>query len=144
MSDVGEADSMTTVQSLKAVATDYKVYILALSLTSMVIALSFNQFFPTLTRTLGYSSTVSLLLCAPPFFFATLMAFLVARHSDKTQERAMHIVIPLCFGLVGFIIAMSTEVLAARYVSLFLMAQVSNTARPTCRGARARPSDQDR
>jgi len=51
------------------------------------------------------------------------MAFLVARHSDKTQERSLHIVVPLCFGLVGFIIAMSTEVLAARYVALFLMAQ---------------------
>lgn len=123
MSDIAGADAMTTGQSLKAVFTDYKVYMMALSLTAMVISLSFNQFFPTLTRTLGYSNTVSLLLCAPPFGFATIMAFLVARHSDKVQERAFHIVVPLCFGLVGFIIAMSTEVLAARYVSLFLMSQ---------------------
>jgi hypothetical protein len=37
--------------------------------------------------------------------------------------------VPLAVGIVGFIIAMSTQVLAARYVALFLMAQVSSEAR---------------
>ena len=47
------------------------------------------------------------------------MAFLVARSSDKRQERTLHIIVPLCFGIVGFIIAMSTNVLAARCESSF-------------------------
>lgn len=89
----------------------------------MVIALSFNQFFPTLTRSLGYSNTISLLLCAPPFVFATICAFIVARHSDKTQERAYHIICPLILGMVGFAIAMGTTKIGPRYFSLFLMAQ---------------------
>lgn len=58
---------------------DPKVYWLALTLTSMVISLSFNAFFPTLTETLGYNSTVTLLLCAPPWAFATLIAVFVSR-----------------------------------------------------------------
>ena len=56
-----------------------RVRLLALALTSMVICLSFNAFFPTLTATLGYSRTVTLLLCAPPWGFATLVAFAVTR-----------------------------------------------------------------
>jgi hypothetical protein len=58
---------------------DWRVYWLALALTSLVVALSFNAFFPTLTATLGYSPTVTLLLCAPPWIFATIVAFAVNR-----------------------------------------------------------------
>ncbi|KAL7417111.1 MFS general substrate transporter [Mrakia frigida] len=127
--DAGEPDSTDgeaangILHGLKLAATDYKVYVLSMALTCMVIGLSFNQFFPQLTTTLGYNNTNTLLLCAPPFVFATIMAFIVARSSDKRQERTLHIIVPLCFGIVGFIIAMSTNVVAARYVSLFLMAQ---------------------
>ena len=49
------------------------------SITCIIISLSFNAFFPTLTATLGYSRTVTLLLCAPPWAFATLIAFVVTR-----------------------------------------------------------------
>lgn len=58
--------------------SDWKVYWLALALTSLVVSLSFNAFFPTLTATLGYSPTVTLLLCAPPWIFATIVAFAVS------------------------------------------------------------------
>lgn len=58
--------------------SDWRVYWLALALTCMVVSLSFNAFFPTLTATLGYSPTVTLLLCAPPWIFATMVAFAVS------------------------------------------------------------------
>ncbi|KAF8272071.1 major facilitator superfamily domain-containing protein [Lactarius quietus] len=90
---------------------------------ALVVSLSFNAFFPTLTETLGYSPTVTLLLCAPPWIFATMVAFAVTRHSDRTGERFFHIAIPLFIGIIGFIIAISTMRLAARYFALFLMAQ---------------------
>lgn len=51
------------------------------------------------------------------------MALLVSRHSDSTNERCKHIVFPLCFGIFGFVLAMSTMNIAVRYISLFLMAQ---------------------
>lgn len=59
--------------------TDWKVWWLALALTSMVVSLSFNAFFPTLSATMGFNSTVTLLLCAPPWAFATIVAFGVTR-----------------------------------------------------------------
>ncbi|KAJ8475141.1 hypothetical protein ONZ45_g15708 [Pleurotus djamor] len=127
--------------------TDWKVWWMALALTSMVVSLSFNAFFPTLSATLGYDRTRTLLLCAPPWIFATIVALFNSRHSDRTGERCWHIVVPLFFGLVGFVIAISTMNTAARYVSLFLMAQsyagfisflawISNTfARPASKRA---------
>ena len=40
------------------------------------------------------------------------------RHSDATGERSFHMIISLCVGLVGFVIAFSTMNIAARYFSL--------------------------
>ncbi|KAG7097010.1 hypothetical protein E1B28_004404 [Marasmius oreades] len=126
--DVGVGDSNETEPSgrtsgLWLCLTDWRVWWFALALTSIVVALSFNAFFPTLTDTLGYSKTISLLLCAPPWGFATIVSFIISRHSDKTGERFYHIAFPFTFGIVGFIIAISTMNTAARYVALFLMAQ---------------------
>ncbi|ESK97617.1 sugar transporter [Moniliophthora roreri MCA 2997] len=126
--DVGVGDQDQTESGSKGSGfiqcmTDWKVWWLALALTSQVVALSFNAYFPTLTATLGYNRTVTLLLCAPPWGFATIMAFIFSRHSDKTGERFYHIITAFLLGIVGFIIAISTMNTAARYVSLFLMAQ---------------------
>ena len=89
-----------------------------MALTSFDIGLSFNAYFPTLTATMGYSPTITLLLGAPPWAFATIIAFVVARHSDKTGERALHIMIPFMIGIVGFIISLSTMNIAGRYIAL--------------------------
>lgn len=115
--------------------TDWKVWWLALALTSMVVSLSFHQFFPTLSATMGYNQTVTLLLCSPPWLFATGVAFwvsksvtfsiirrryayLMSRHSDRSRERFWHITVSLSIGILGFVIAMSTMNTAARYMSL--------------------------
>jgi len=45
--------------------TDLKVWWLALALLNIVVSLSFNVFFPTLCATMGFNTTVTLLLCAP-------------------------------------------------------------------------------
>lgn len=116
--DEGETETGGSMHGLMMAITDWKVWWLALALTSMVVSLSFNAYFPTLTATLGYNRTVTLLLCAPPWGFATIVAFIVTRHSDKVGERFWHIAVPLFFGIIGFIIAISTMNLAARYVSL--------------------------
>ncbi|KAJ3510623.1 hypothetical protein NLJ89_g4574 [Agrocybe chaxingu] len=104
-------------------ASDGWVWFFALMLTSQVVALSFNAYFPTLSATLGYNRTVTLLLCAPPFVFSAIVTFIVSRHSDKTGERFYHAVISFGVGILGFVIAIATMNTAARYISLFLMAQ---------------------
>lgn len=59
--------------------TDWKVWWLAVALTSEVVALSFNAFFPTLTKTLGFDTTITLILAAPPWIITAFAAFFVAR-----------------------------------------------------------------
>ncbi|BGP05329.1 putative transporter [Rhodotorula toruloides] len=123
--DVGMKDETTvsTWTALKIALGDYKLHLMSLTLTAMVVGLSFNAYFPTLTKTLGYSSEVSLLLCAPPFVWAAIVAYFVSRDSDKRQERYLHIVVPLVFGIVGAIIAMTCrKSFGASYFALFLLA----------------------
>ncbi|KAF8639982.1 hypothetical protein AX17_001228 [Amanita inopinata Kibby_2008] len=125
--DVGVGDQSETEgqgNGLRLALTDWKVWWMSLALTSEVVALSFNAYFPTLTATLGYNRTVSLLLVAPPFVFTALFSFVWSRHSDKTGERFYHIVCSYGLGIVGFIISISTRNTAARYVSMFLMTQM--------------------
>ncbi|OJA14420.1 hypothetical protein AZE42_06427 [Rhizopogon vesiculosus] len=98
--------------ALKQVLADWKVWWLALALTSMNVSQSFTIFFPTLSATLGYSSTLSLLLCTPPWL-----------HSDQVGERFGHIAISILVGITGFLMAMATMNTAVRYLSMFLMAQ---------------------
>jgi hypothetical protein len=75
--DAGVGDEEQTEgegSGLWLAVSDFKVWWLALALTSEVVALSFNAYFPTLSATLGYNTTVSLLLCAPPFVFTVIVA----------------------------------------------------------------------
>ena len=58
---------------------DWKVWWLGVALTGQVNALSFNAFFPTLTATLGFDRTISLVLVAPPFILAAICAFVVSQ-----------------------------------------------------------------
>jgi len=124
--DAGESDSdgISTWKVFKNAMLDFRTHVMALTLTAMVVGLTFNQFFPTLTRTLNseYSNVTTLLLAAPPFAFAALLAFANSWHSDRVGERYFHILWPMLMGIIGFIIALSTTQTAARYVSLFLMA----------------------
>ncbi|CAK5275576.1 unnamed protein product [Mycena citricolor] len=110
-------------QGLSMAVRDWKVWWLAGTMASIVTSLSFNAYFPTLAETMGYGNTVTLLLCAPPWFFATAVSFLVSRHSDQAGERFWHVVGPLLLGILGFLLAMSTMNTLLRYISLFLMAQ---------------------
>jgi hypothetical protein len=77
---------------------------------------------PTLTKTLGFSYVPTLLMSAPPWVFSCIFSLCIAWSSDRFQEKFWHIVGPVCMGMVGFIISMSTEIVAARYVALFLQA----------------------
>ncbi|KAF8351500.1 MFS general substrate transporter [Amanita rubescens] len=103
---------------------DWKVWWLAFSMMALFAALSYHVYFPTLSATMGYNRTITLLLCVPPWIFASAVALLLSRHSDNAQERFWHITFSLSMGCVGFFIAMLTMNTMVRYISLFLMAQM--------------------
>ncbi|KAJ7700036.1 MFS general substrate transporter [Mycena rosella] len=118
--DQSETEHGGPLTGLWLALSDWRVWWLAFALTAQVVALSFNAYFPTLSATLLFNPTVTLLLCAPPFAVAALAAFLLAQ---RVGERCYHMCASFGLGILGFVIAISTMNTAARYISLFLMAQ---------------------
>ncbi|KAJ9136893.1 Major facilitator superfamily domain-containing protein [Pleurostoma richardsiae] len=96
----------------------YMIWIMQLGLNT---AAAFTNFFPTIVKTLGYGQRDTLLLSAPPYVFAAIVGILNSWHSDKTNERWLHVVWPQVFCSTGFIISAVTLNVAARYVSTFMM-----------------------
>ncbi|KAI4863814.1 MFS general substrate transporter [Hypoxylon rubiginosum] len=124
--DVGEADedgaNAGVFDGLIMAVKDVKIYLMMITFTAYVVGLSFNAFFPTLTGTLGFEYIPTLLLSSPPWAFSCIVSLFNAWHADRTQEKFWHITGPILGGMVGFIISMATDNVAARYVALFLQA----------------------
>jgi hypothetical protein len=69
----------TSMQGLRDAVSDWKVWWFAGAFTVQLTGQSFYIYFPTLSATMGYDTTVSLVLCAPPWVFSTLVAFSLSR-----------------------------------------------------------------
>ncbi|KAG0708677.1 MFS general substrate transporter [Suillus ampliporus] len=115
----------TTMQGLRDAVSDWKVWWLSLALLIQFVALSFVIYFPTIVATLGYDTTVTLLLSAPPWVLATITSFTLSRYSDKTRKRYIYFLASCTTAALGFTVSICTMNLAARYISLFLMAQIA-------------------
>ncbi|KIK39077.1 hypothetical protein CY34DRAFT_352225 [Suillus luteus UH-Slu-Lm8-n1] len=114
----------TSMQGLRDAVSDWKVWWFTAAYTVQLLSQSFAAYFPTLSATMGYNTTVTLLLCAPPWVFSTIAAFALSRYSDKKQKRYIFYAASNGLTVLGFIISVCSMNTAARYFSLFLMAQV--------------------
>ncbi|KAI1214962.1 MFS transporter [Annulohypoxylon truncatum] len=118
ISDVlGEA---STWEGLKQAFQDIRTWLFCLMQMFHLSACSFNAFFPTVTKTLGYNTTLTLLLTCPPFVLAAAGSTVVGWSSGRLNERAWHITATLSIAIIGFVIAASTLNMAARYVACFI------------------------
>ncbi|KAF2735634.1 pantothenate transporter liz1 [Polyplosphaeria fusca] len=126
LEDVGEDDwtssaSQSFFHGLKLALVDIKTWVLMVLLLAIVSSASVTNFFPTVVKTLGYGNVETLLLTAPPYVLAVITTYLNAWHADRTGERFFHIVLPLCVGVVAFILCAATHSVAPRYVAMMLM-----------------------
>ncbi|KIV82828.1 hypothetical protein PV11_04901 [Exophiala sideris] len=119
--DVDESGAMSQVRGMKLAFLDPKTYILAIAYHGITGASGFQNFFPTLTATLGYSHVVSLLLVAPPYVFMVFYSFFHSWMSDKVGNRFWFFVYPVPITIVGCVIFMTTNSFGPRYFSLFLL-----------------------
>ncbi|KAF2139294.1 uncharacterized protein K452DRAFT_74939 [Aplosporella prunicola CBS 121167] len=121
MASISDEKKGSVLYGLRLAITDYKVWLLSLMMIAKTSAGAVMSFIPTLAETFGYGKVETLLLVAPPYVFATIVALAVSYSSDRFSERAYHVVIPMVFAMAGYIMAASTLALPARYLSLFLM-----------------------
>ncbi|KAK6382975.1 hypothetical protein LTS17_003645 [Exophiala oligosperma] len=121
MNGTRDTERGSMLLGVRLAVSDYKVWLLALIIITKTSAGAVTSFIPTLVKNFGYGKIETLLLVAPPYIFAAVMALAVSYSSDRFSERSMHIVAPISLAMAGFIIATASMALAARYLSLFLM-----------------------
>lgn len=119
--DVDEAGAMSQVRGMKLAFLDPKTYVLAIAYHAITGAAGFQNFFPTLTQTLGYSKIISLLLVAPPYLFIVFWSLSHSFISDRVGNRFWFFMYPVPVTIVGFVIFMTTNSFGPRYFSFFLM-----------------------
>ncbi|PMD44405.1 MFS general substrate transporter [Hyaloscypha variabilis F] len=124
--DIGEDDWIDSQHQsfkvgLKLAFSDIKTYVLMFMLFGIVASGTVTNFFPTVVKTLNYNNVDTLLLTAPPYVLAVITTFVNSWHADRTGERFLHIVIPLCFAMFAYILAACTTHTGARYFAMMLM-----------------------
>lgn len=119
--DVDDDGAKSQIRGLALAFQDIKVYIFAIAYLAITGAVGFQNFFPTLTKTLGYSRFISLLLVAPPYIFITFWSYIHGLISDRLQTRFWFFIYPIPVSIAGFVIFMTTESFGPRYFSCFLM-----------------------
>lgn len=119
--DLDQEGGMSQIAGLKMAVTDVKTWAFAFMYFCIGGAGGFQYFFPTLTATLGYSHTVSLLLVAPPYLFLVFYSLAHNWVADRMGRRFWFFFYPIPITIVGFVIFMTVDSFGPRYFSFFLM-----------------------
>ncbi|KAI9793284.1 MAG: hypothetical protein M1833_000783 [Piccolia ochrophora] len=122
--DIGEADlahSSTIWESFKLALSDPRIYLFTLLQHSSLLSQTLQYFFPTIVKTLGYSSVVTLLITVPVWAAVFLISLLVTWTSGRSGDRSLHIILLMLVSFVGNVIAVSTLQTGARFFALFCM-----------------------
>ncbi|KAH7375507.1 MFS transporter [Plectosphaerella cucumerina] len=117
--DAGEASAM---DGLRQACRDKRTWLFVLMQNFHLSACSFNSFFPTVIKTLGFNRTITLVMTCPPFIFAGAAGIFFGWSSGRLHERTWHITTGLGIAVAGFVLAASTLNVPARYVACFIFA----------------------
>ncbi|KAJ8488528.1 hypothetical protein ONZ45_g13920 [Pleurotus djamor] len=98
---------------------------------SLVPAIAMLFFMPVILSGMGWSGTRSLLMSAPPYLFASISALLIGWWSDKQQMRAPFIAGQGIMSLVGLLMTAFAQVIAVRYLGVFLLVAGSTGSIPS-------------
>ena len=80
----------------------------------------FKNFLPTVMKTLGYNTTVTLAITAPPYIFAAFMSIAVSWSSGRFNERTWHTTVSKGIAIAGFVLSCATLNIPARFVGIML------------------------
>lgn len=119
---VGSESSKGTRAGFFQAIKDPKLYLLCFMQNMHLSACSFNNFFPTVVGSLGFQTTITLVLTCPPYLISGIVGCLVGWTSGRYNERTWHITLSMGAALAGFIISCATLNTGARYLACFLFA----------------------
>jgi len=78
--------------------------------------------FPSIVKTLGFSTTVTLLITAPVYFFGFFTSFSNSLIAARTGKRAILIMWPLSVDILGNIMVISSHATAVGYTGESILA----------------------
>ncbi|KAF2032924.1 major facilitator superfamily transporter [Setomelanomma holmii] len=114
---VGDStEPVSSMEGLWQACRDPRTWLFCFMQNFHLSTCSFNPFFPTVVNTLGFSTTITLVMTSPPFIFAGIAGILTGWSSGRMHERT----IGLLVAIVGFVIVASTMNIAARYLACFI------------------------
>ncbi|KAK2812775.1 hypothetical protein FQN50_001104 [Emmonsiellopsis sp. PD_5] len=124
LNDAKEADdskATTPWEGLKMVLVDWRLYVFVIFQHSSILAQTFQYFFPSIVKTLGFGKIETLLLTVPVWFLTFLVSLLVTYTSGRTGDRSIHIIGLMAISTIGNIIATATSKTGPRFFAMFLM-----------------------
>ncbi|KAE8149177.1 major facilitator superfamily domain-containing protein [Aspergillus avenaceus] len=119
---VGARHQTSTFAGLKEAARDPKLWLFAFMQHMHLAANGFKNFFPTAVETLGFSTTITLVLTCPPYLIAGIVSVLWSWSSGRLNERTWHITVAKAVAIFGFILGCATLNTGARYFAMVVFA----------------------
>jgi MFS family permease len=121
---------LTHWQAFKAAVSDYRTFLFMILFVLDVGAGTISYFIPTITLTLGYTTTKAQYMTVPVYIVAAVVLNIVAYSADRTNERRFHISCALGLGFICAIVCVAVESPIVRYVMLCFVAAGIWTALP--------------
>ncbi|EME45769.1 hypothetical protein DOTSEDRAFT_129161 [Dothistroma septosporum NZE10] len=123
-SDINESDDTHSAgvwDGIKLALQDYRLYLFTLLQHMSLLSQTFQYFFPSIVRTLGYGNIATLLLTVPVWFATFLTSIIATLTASKTGDRSLHIASLMLIAAIGNAIATATTSVGARFFAMFLM-----------------------
>lgn len=123
-SEAGAAEGTeneTVLQGFAKALSDPKLLLLIFCNMLSQAQGSIANYFPTLVASLNFSSTISLLLTAPPYVLAGFVYYVLMFYSDRKNTVYPVIILCICIACVTYIIPMVTLNVGARYFSMMIL-----------------------
>lgn len=103
---------------LREACSDPRTWMFCLMDNLHLSANGFKNFLPTAVKTLGFSTTITLVLTCPPYLVAGVAGIVV---SCRYNERTRHITVSKAIAILGFALSVGTLNTAVRYVGIVLL-----------------------
>lgn len=107
-------------KGLREACSDWRTWVFCLMDNLHLSANGFKNFLPTVVKTLGFNTTITLVLTCPPYLVSGVISILVSYSSGRYNERTWHTTVSKTVAIVGFAMSVATLNTAVRYVGIML------------------------
>ncbi|KAH8811216.1 major facilitator superfamily domain-containing protein [Xylogone sp. PMI_703] len=116
----GRRQGTSVMKGLREACLDWRTWAFCLMGNLHLSSGGFGNFLPSVVKTLGYNTTITLTLTCPPYLVASIVSVLVSWTSGRYNERTWHITISKIIAIIGFVMSCATLNVAARFVGIML------------------------